>query len=60
MIFQPYKTGFEENKDFAPETGAVVAGRYQINRVLGEVYYLILLVILLNYNILNRLPLALQ
>ena len=36
VIFEPYKTGFEESKDLQHPRGAVLAGRYEVHDVLGQ------------------------
>lgn len=35
VIFEPYKTGFEETKDFKHPRGTIIAGRYEVCDVLG-------------------------
>ena len=35
VIFEPYKTGFEENKDLQHNKGTILAGRYEVHDVLG-------------------------
>lgn len=35
VIFEPYKTGFEENKDLQHHKGTILAGRYEVHDVLG-------------------------
>jgi hypothetical protein len=35
VIFEPYRTGFEETKDFKYQKGTIVAGRYEVYDVLG-------------------------
>jgi hypothetical protein len=36
VIFNPFRTGFEEDKDFNPPKGTIVAGRYEVCDVLGQ------------------------
>ena len=36
MIFDPYRTGFEESKNFTAPKGSVIAGRYEVDEVLGQ------------------------
>lgn len=36
VIFKPFITGFEEHKDFQPNPGSIVAGRYEVVDMLGE------------------------
>ena len=36
VIFDPYRTGFEENKNFEPPPGTIIAGRYEVMEVLGQ------------------------
>jgi serine/threonine protein kinase len=36
VIFEPYRTGFEESKDLKHPKGAVLAGRYEVYDVLGS------------------------
>ena len=36
IVFQPFHTGFEEHKEFQPDKGAIIAGRYEVQDVLGE------------------------
>lgn len=36
VVFEPNKTGFEEQKHFTPTKGTVIAGRYQVSDVLGS------------------------
>eukprot|EP00981_Chlorochromonas_danica_P005502 scaffold1116_cov180-Ochromonas_danica.AAC.2 len=35
VIFEPYRTGFEESKDFKHQKGTLIAGRYEVYDVLG-------------------------
>ncbi len=35
VIFDPYKTGFEESKNFNPPIGTIIAGRYEVCDFLG-------------------------
>jgi hypothetical protein len=37
VIFDPYRTGFEDSKTFAPPKGTIIAGRYEVTDVLGQV-----------------------
>jgi hypothetical protein len=37
VIFEPFRTGFEEEKHFNPPTGAIIVGRYEICETLGQV-----------------------
>ena len=37
VIFDPFRTGFEENKDYSPPKGSIIAGRYEVVEVLGQV-----------------------
>jgi hypothetical protein len=37
VIFEPFRTGFEESKNFDPHKGQVVAGRYEVVEFLGQV-----------------------
>lgn len=37
VIFDPFKTGFEEDKEFNLPKGSIVAGRYEVMDVLGQV-----------------------
>lgn len=37
IIFEPYRTGFEEEKNFIPEQGQIIAGRYRVVELLGQV-----------------------
>ena len=37
IIFEPYKTGFEEEKNFQPALGQIIAGRYRVVELLGQV-----------------------
>eukprot|EP00607_Mallomonas_marina_P010090 CAMPEP_0182419856 /NCGR_PEP_ID=MMETSP1167-20130531/4210_1 /TAXON_ID=2988 /ORGANISM="Mallomonas Sp, Strain CCMP3275" /LENGTH=785 /DNA_ID=CAMNT_0024594991 /DNA_START=38 /DNA_END=2392 /DNA_ORIENTATION=- len=36
IIFEPYKTGFEETKHFKPVKGTIVAGRFRVSEILGQ------------------------
>jgi len=36
VIFEPYKTGFEESKDLKHPKGSIIAGRYEVYDVLGQ------------------------
>lgn len=36
IIFEPYRTGFEESKELSLPKGAIIAGRYQVSEVLGS------------------------
>jgi len=36
VIFDPYRTGFEEDKNFNPSPGTIIAGRYEMMEVLGQ------------------------
>lgn len=36
VIFEPYKTGFEESKDLKHPKGTIIAGRYEVQDVLGS------------------------
>ncbi|RYG68302.1 hypothetical protein EON64_05495 [archaeon] len=36
VIFEPYRTGFEDSKDFKHSKGLVIAGRYEVADVLGS------------------------
>lgn len=36
VIFEPYKTGFEESKDLKHPPGTIIAGRYEVQDVLGS------------------------
>jgi serine/threonine protein kinase len=36
VIFEPYRTGFEEQKDFQPPKGTIIAGRYEVYDILGQ------------------------
>lgn len=36
IIFDPYRTGFEANKDFQYQKGTIIAGRFQVMEVLGQ------------------------
>lgn len=36
VIFDPYRTGFEEDKNFNPPPGTIIAGRYEMMEVLGQ------------------------
>jgi serine/threonine protein kinase len=36
IIFEPYKTGFEESKDLKHPKGTILAGRYEVYDVLGS------------------------
>mmetsp|Transcript_15756 Transcript_15756/g.23682 ORF Transcript_15756/g.23682 Transcript_15756/m.23682 type:complete len:717 (-) Transcript_15756:295-2445(-) len=36
VIFDPYRTGFEEDKHFNPLPGTIVAGRYEVVEMLGQ------------------------
>mmetsp|Transcript_7570 Transcript_7570/g.12748 ORF Transcript_7570/g.12748 Transcript_7570/m.12748 type:complete len:486 (+) Transcript_7570:2338-3795(+) len=36
VIFEPYKTGFEENKDLQHPRGTILAGRYEVQDMLGQ------------------------
>jgi hypothetical protein len=36
VIFEPYKTGFEESKDLKYPKGTIIAGRYEVQDVLGS------------------------
>ena len=40
VIFDPFRTGFEEEKDFNPPPGAIVVGKYEICETLGQVCFL--------------------
>lgn len=35
VIFEPFKTGFEESKDLQHSKGTILAGRYEVHDVLG-------------------------
>ena len=37
VIFDPYRTGFEDSKTFTPPKGTIIAGRYEVTDVLGQV-----------------------
>jgi hypothetical protein len=37
VIFEPHRTGFEEEKNFNPVPGAIIAGRYEVAEMLGQV-----------------------
>jgi hypothetical protein len=37
VIFEPHRTGFEEDKNFNPVPGTIVAGRYEVAEMLGQV-----------------------
>ncbi len=39
VIFDPFKTGLEELRNFNPEVGTIIAGRYQFNEYIGQVSY---------------------
>eukprot|EP01035_Chromulina_nebulosa_P023243 gene23243-30127_t len=36
VIFEPYKTGFEETKDLQHPKGTIIAGRYEVADLLGQ------------------------
>ena len=36
VIFNPYRTGFEDDKHFNPPPGTIIAGRYEMVEVLGQ------------------------
>lgn len=36
IIFEPYRTGFEETKELSLPKGSIIAGRYQVSEVLGS------------------------
>ncbi|KAJ1418813.1 kinase-like domain-containing protein, partial [Ochromonadaceae sp. CCMP2298] len=36
VIFEPYKTGFEENKDLQHPKGTIIAGRFEVHELLGQ------------------------
>lgn len=36
VIFEPYRTGFEESKDLKHPKGTILAGRYEVYDVLGQ------------------------
>ena len=36
VIFDPFRTGFEESKNFNPPKGTMIAGRYEVNEILGQ------------------------
>ena len=36
VIFDPYRTGFEDSKHFVARKGEVIAGRYQVTDMLGQ------------------------
>ena len=36
VIFDPFRTGFEESKNFNPPPGTIIAGRYEVMEVLGQ------------------------
>lgn len=36
VIFEPFKTGFEEVKHFNPAKGTIIAGRYEVADTLGQ------------------------
>lgn len=36
VIFDPFKTGFEESKHFVAKKGDIIAGRYQVSSILGQ------------------------
>ena len=36
VIHTPMRTGFEVDKDFVPERGIVIAGRFEVEEFLGE------------------------
>lgn len=36
VIFEPFRTGFEDNKDLTPPKGTIIAGRYEVVDFLGQ------------------------
>jgi hypothetical protein len=36
VIFEPFRTGFEESKHFNPPKGTIIAGRYEVSDFLGQ------------------------
>ncbi len=39
MVYEKGRTGFEERKDFVPEVGSLVAGRYRVQDYLGTAVF---------------------